>query len=305
MASELIQSLASKGTRYQVEALLRGALRDPAPGELDALLLSWIDAHPGPLTALCHDAGEVSVSGWGALDAGMAALAANGTLCTAIGIELTERLDGGGPGLDVGLYWDASFPFSTSDRSAILAAFEAGGLVGPGKAEDAAPSLTCSGLEDLCAAVTNHPQRYWPGDDEMPDDYPDYFIGAWYLHLRVDRALAAALDEDCLPYPMPVIVSAGDFGPKFETVHMLEKAIEQAVELPPEPDAVMPEVEAPEVTTLVIDEPEVEPVIDAATDAPKPSRGWPWRKSSSKAEIAVENDPIRQRRRGPGSFAAG
>lgn len=298
MATELVQSLGNEGTRHQVETLLRSALREPALGELDALLRSWIDEHPGPLTALCRDVGAVSITGWDALDADIAALAAKGTLCSAVGIDVTGHHEGYGPGFEVSLYSDKSFSFSTSVRRSILAGCEFYGTAWQGAFEDIVHSLSCSGLEALHGGVANHPQRHWSGGSEIPDDYPDYFIGVWFLYLRVNEALAAAVADGCLPYPMPLLVSEHDFGPWFETVHLLDRVVNEAAEpAPPLGDSatVLPKIATPETPAPVAGEPVA-------------SRGWPWRKSLSKgavaAEISVDN-PISQRRRGPGSFASG
>lgn len=316
MATELTHSLASEGTRHQVESLLRGALREPVPGELDALLLSWIDEHPGPLTAICRHLGAVSVTGWDALDADIAALAARGTLCSAIGIELSDRHEGDGPTFKVSLYSDRSFPFSTSDRAAILAVTENDEAAWQDTAEADGSWLICSGLEELCGEVTNHPDRLWSGDGAMPESYPDYFIGVWYLYLRVNQSLGVALDDRCLPYPMPVLVSGRYFGLPFDAVQVPEKALDEWAEphLPPIeaaitlPESEAPEAEAHEVSTTILEEPQAELATDAAPATPTPSRGWPWRKSASNNEDAADSSgesPIKQRRRGPASFASG
>lgn len=331
MATELIHSLSSEGTRQQVEALLRSALREPALDELDALVMTWVEQHPGALTALCRDAANVVVEGWQKLDADIAALAARGTLCSALGIDLTGHHEGDGPGLEVSLYSDKSFPFSTSDRAALLAASENDGAAWQGCFEEVGHSLTCTGLEAVGAAMSSHPSRSWFGGGEMPDDYPDYFIALWFVYLRVNQAVAAAVGEDRLPYAMPVLVSEHDFGPPFETVHMADPVIiepadwgeppvesdamlaETGASESPVPDIGVPEanvfqLDAPEIDLPEIDTPEPAPIIDVATAEPLPARGWPWRKSVPKgadSATAVNENPMAQRRRGPGSFASG
>lgn len=316
MATELIHSLSSEGTRRQVEALLRSALREPALEELDALVMTWVEEHPGPLTALCRDAAHVVVEGWQKLDADIAALAARGTLCSAVGIGLTGHDEGYGPGLKVSLYSDKSFPFSTSGRAAILAATENDGAAWQGAFEDVGQSLTCTGLEVLCAAVTSHPHCDWLGDGDLPEDYPDYFIALWFVYLRVNQALAAAVEHDRLPYQMPVLVSEHDFGQCFETVHMLDPVIAEPAdwgEPPVESDAMLDETGAPEnpvseIAEVETDAPEPEPIIDTTPEEPVPARGWPWRKAPPMAEDsadAADQNPMAQRRRGPRSFASG
>jgi hypothetical protein len=337
VATELIQSLGNEGARHQVETLLRTALREPAFGELDALLRAWIDEHPGPLTALCRDVGPVSVTGWDTLDADIAALAAKGTLCSAVGIDVTGHYEGEGPQFEVSLYSDKPFPFSTSGRSAVLAACETYGTVWQGAFEDLVHSLNCSGLEALHGGVANHPQRHWVGGVEMPEDFPDYFIGVWFLYLRVNEALAAAVEEGRLPYPMPMLVSEHDFGPWFETVHMVDQGVAVPVEQgivsaesradrsepaapamvtaeitafeiePPEmetPEAATAEIMMPDVTTAETGEPEVQAATVMMTAQPSPSRGWPWRRSPSKPVDSVGEALMNQRRRGPDSFAS-
>ncbi len=331
MSTELIQSLSNEPSRIQVEALLRGALREPAFAELDALLQAWIDEHPGPLTALCRDVGDVAVTGWDALDAEIATLAARGTLCSAVGIDLTGHHIGDGPGFEVSLYSDKIFAFSTSDRAAILAASENDGPEWQGCFEEIGHSLSCSGLEALHAAVSIHPQRLWLGDGEMSADYPDYFIGVWFLYLRVNQALAGAAEENRLPYPMPMLVSQHDFGPSFETVYMADSVVSvpaETLEEPIESEADWAEPAAPELVIAQFELPEIEiPEVELAeaasievqeaavqtspavtTTEPPPSRGWPWRKSASRAVDSSSNAgeaPVTQRRRGPGSFATG
>ena len=348
MASELVQSLRNEGSQRQVESLLRSALREPAFGDLDALLRSWMDEHPGPLTALCRDVGPVSITGWDALDADIAALAAKGTLCSAVGIDVTGHYEGDGPQFEVSLYSDTPFPFSTSDRRTILAACESYGTVWQGAFEDIVHALRCSGLEALHGGVADHPQRHWFGGSDMPDDFPDYFIGVWFLYLRINEALAAAVEEGRLPYPMPLLVSEHDFGPWFETVYMIDPGISvpaEPVAVSGEPyahdsEAAVPEIVPAEIPPLEIERPEIEtpvaataeitmaqvtvaqvtvaeaavaeinePEVQAATvkmtAEPSPSRGWPWRKSPSKAVDGAGEVSMTLRRRGPDSFASG
>lgn len=307
MSTELIQSLSNDHSRAQVEALLRGALREPAFAELGALLETWLDEHPGPLTALCRDTQAVTIDGWDALNAAFDSRAPG---CTAVGIDLSGYWEATGPGFEVSFYTDASFPFSTSDRTELLAATEADAPVWQGKYEDVQPLLTCSGAETLDAALRDYPYRHWTGSDDMPDDFPAYFAAVWFLYLRINEALAHAITTGRLRHAIPIVVGQNDYGPAFETVYVTEQAASNEAEV-----SVLAQV--PAIATRLAEvksasEPvEATEVVDTVAsketvESSAPSRSWPWRRTTVRSDAGdtASTDPLTQRRRGPGTFAA-
>ena len=308
MSTELIQSLSNDHSRAQVEALLCGALREQSFAEMGALLDTWIDQHPGSFTALCRDTRDVAVGGWDALKD---ELEARGPGCTAIGIDLSGYWEETGPGFEVSFYSDTPFPFSTSDRTALLAATETDAPVWQGRYEDVRPLLTCTGLETLDAALRDYPYRHWNGSDEMPEDFPAYFAAVWFLYLRVNEALARSLESNSLPRSMPVVVGQHDYGPSFETVYVVEPASYAEPVVPvavlvesSEPIAIVEVELQPESATET--GPQAEVAVDEGPEPSAPARSWSWRRTAVRPDAGETGsaDPITQRRRGPGSFAA-
>jgi len=191
---------------------------------LDAFLLRWFRDNPSVFSAAALDArlSDLSITGWDEVGGDIAAMEAEGTVPTALGINLTGHWEGDSPGFETALYDDKSYNFSAHARDAMAAAASVYGAPWLGRFVDARSYLECRGIEALYAAIIGYDHRYWSGSGALPAGFVDFTMAHWLLHLRLCQAVQRDLAKRGLPRKMAVIVSEHDFGPYFGTAFIAE-----------------------------------------------------------------------------------
>jgi hypothetical protein len=226
--TELEQILVVRDSRLQLEVYFAGLIRAGSFDALDAELADQIAANPSRFDAVSRAAGPASIHGWDELYADIAALDAKGEQVTAIGIDLTGHGEGDEPEFEVSFYDDSSFAFSGATHADLLAASEGYSTEWQGCFLDIGNMLEVRGLAPLHRALREYPHRWNTPGAELPEDYAGFVLAQWMLYLRVHQALAAALAEQGLPRPMPVVVGEHDFGPTCHATYMVDRIADNA-----------------------------------------------------------------------------
>jgi hypothetical protein len=191
-----------------------------------------------PLAEICLEtrAGSVELAGWDALRRTVAR-PPTGIVYTAVGLDLSAHVDPPAtpegwvePGVEVSLYTDDAFPFSTASRDDLLAVYAAydalrqSALPWTGAFEDiGACDVGTVGLARLNSAIVEQEPRSLhqppPGDSPAPAAYVALRLAAWVRALRFHRAVKRSLDQQGLPRPVPVLVDSHDVRPYVNAVY--------------------------------------------------------------------------------------
>ena len=204
-------------TEEEVAGLIRAGRFEDA----ERVLADELRAHPGAIATACLAVPPdgVEVIGWDALDAELTRLVRRGHPISAVGLDLSNYHDSDtddwwdkDPCVEVTVYSDADFPFSTSELDEVLRACETypapwtgGGLVDV----DVHPGTR--GLRGVNGAVLRDAEAGGL-DGARP-------IGWWWQHLRFRQAVARHLAERGLALLVPVLAGSHDVGPWLVTAH--------------------------------------------------------------------------------------
>jgi len=224
---------ASEAEIRQVGAALETLLRE---GEADeaAQRLEWaLDALAEldhPIVPLCRalPVSAIIVEGWDQLAYRLAALDKPGKPVTAIGIDLSwpghvglipdeeGRLD---PHIETNFYSDAAFPFSTSGREELLAAYGTYGTPWQGGFEDIDSTIAFAGMEHVQGAAYGLDLRCRsnPVDETLtPADHDAKFVGMTFVAVRIHQAVREMVLSHGLPRPLTVMVGSNESYPFFD-----------------------------------------------------------------------------------------
>lgn len=207
------------------EAELAGILQHGVGNPEHALLLDKLRPLGGAIVHECLTIADryVAVDGWENVFADMAELEARGARISAIGIDVSGHGDGKEPSLEVSLYNDDAFSFSTTDRDALI---EAATTTPPwaGDFLSLEHSLVTRNLSSLNAAIRACPVRHATIHDAtapLPTDYAACRLGTLYLQFRVHWAVAQFVAKAGTPRALPIIVGEHDFGaPSFASAYL-------------------------------------------------------------------------------------
>ena len=142
---------------------------------------------------------------------------------TAVGIDISHaivrmlRSEEDALELEVAYYSNGPYPFSRSDRAALLAASASYSPVWQGEFEDVDVALSVTGLTPLLlelrrqGPVTAAPDRV--------DEMGMRSLAHWWAILALDRALAGEVARLSPRRPVPFIVGTHDFGAFINTIH--------------------------------------------------------------------------------------
>lgn len=224
-ASQLFSSKAEADDFCgRLEHLLRQGHPDQALAELEAQM-ERLGESEHPIAGLIADAAQrqVDVAGWSELGGRIAALDVAGAPITALGIDMSwpghvglepdeeGRLD---PHIETSFYKDDAFPFSTADRTALLAGYAGGGSEWQGCFSEIDSTIEIHGLEALYGAVHRIEQDR---GGEHPAQAQDLaLIGGLYVAVRIHLAVVEAVLHGGLPRPLSVLVGSNEAFPFFD-----------------------------------------------------------------------------------------
>jgi hypothetical protein len=172
MSDDLASRLATDAGRRAVDAELAELLRTHAWAEAEAWMTRELDALPGPVAAACRATPDnVVLTGWEKLDAGLVRRTRRGDEITAVGLDLSNYHDAEGdlwwdedPAVEVAVYLDDAFPFSTATTDELLAASVSYSAPYTGRmSHDVGMPLALTGLQLLNGAVLRHHNDAVPG----------------------------------------------------------------------------------------------------------------------------------------------
>lgn len=238
-ASQIFQTEEQeRAFRDKVEGLLRDGEAAPALAEIDARL-DELSANPLARVALAVDPATVAITGWHAIARNIASLDVHGQPISAVSIDLANPAAAARVGddamqappiLETAYYCDEVFPFSTSDRGILNAAFGRAGPRWRGQHEHLDREVGVNGLEALCGvyhAAFPHMER-----GELPDlaDYDVPRLCAMRAAVILHMAIARAVSEEGLPHAIAVLCGSNEDYPFFEAPVTTRAEYEEATD---------------------------------------------------------------------------
>ena len=225
-----ITFLEQQGERAWIEQL-RELLSAGRADEADAQLTSDLAGFDGKLARLCKStsAVDVALEGWEDLLPILAEW--EGPPITAITLGLTNPPDlvfelgqTHEPDLLLGLYSNEAFPFSSANKTDLLAECAKEFPAWMGAEEDVEFYCTLSGLAELNTALINCKHRYFLRDGRdgvegrAPGGYVEYVLASWLLATRFLQAVEKAVAEHGLPTGCRLIAGTVEVNADFVTV---------------------------------------------------------------------------------------
>ena len=207
----------------EVEAMLRAGDAEAALGRVRGMLTTLAQGGSA-LAARCLAAGpeRVTVAGWAGLAGRVAALDRPGKPITAIGIDLSDpgahsdtRPDAAGrmdPYIETNFYSDDAFPFSRSDRNALLDGYVGSGSKWQGSFVDIDNMITVQGLGDVYGPVYALEQAHARSSNGGPD-FDMAVVGSSHIAVLVHLAVRNAVRRHGLPRPLAVLVGSNESYP--------------------------------------------------------------------------------------------
>jgi hypothetical protein len=217
VTDDLAARLAEPDGWRSVDVELGAALRAGDAVGVEQRLRRALEGRDDAVAEACLrlDATEVSLVGWERLDAEVTRyLRRDEGPVTAVGLDLSNYGDGPGewwdkePYVEVALYDDSSFPFSTARPEELLAA----------SVSYAAPWTGCMIGVEMTPLLTNG-LRVLNGlllrrqADEIEGDEVSDRLGWWWQALRFHQAVHRSLSQRGLALQVPVVVGEHDCGP--------------------------------------------------------------------------------------------
>lgn len=213
---DLTARMAEPDGWRSVDVELGALLRHGDSAALEMRLRAALDGRTDSVARACLavGAGSVDVTGWEVLDAELTRAVQRGRAITAVGLDLSNYGDGAGewwdkePLVEVAVYGDDSYPFSTTDRDEMLAASVtyAAPWTGCMFGEEMTP-LDVRGLRQLNGLLLRRQAL------EVEGDLVTDRIGWWWQTLRFHEAISVALSSRGLALQIPVVVGEHDAGP--------------------------------------------------------------------------------------------
>ena len=203
-----------------------GLIRRREYADAEALLVDRLTAHPGPVATACRglSAVGVQIADWEGVAAALGRASGQGQEVTAVGLDLSNFSDADGPNwwdkdpvVEVSLYDDTAFPFSTASRRQVQQA--AGSHPAPWTGHRLLGhqrTIGVSGLRSLNGALLrSEAPRPWDfgAESRSFDDEVGMLVGGWFLVLRFHQAVARDWPEVGPALGVPVIVGQHGTGP--------------------------------------------------------------------------------------------
>jgi hypothetical protein len=202
-----------------------GLIRRREYAQAEAVLVHRLTEHPGQVATACRGltADSVEIVDWEVVAAALGRASAHRQEVTAVGLDLSNFSDGEGhewwdkdPVIEVSLYDDTHFPFSTATRRQVQQAAVA--HPAPWTANPLAGRQGVMGVRGLRALngalLRNEAGRPWDfGLDGRPYDDEVTMLGGWWLVLRFHQAVARAWPEVGPALGVPVLVGQHGTGP--------------------------------------------------------------------------------------------
>jgi hypothetical protein len=226
MIDQLQNIFSSEDGEHAYSAAIGAMIHAGQFSDANVKLMADIQNTGSTLAALCAAASEdsVIVSGWD--DVIEAVEQFEGDAITAIGIILWNEVETAvgkqeayEPGLDLALYSDASFPFSSASQDQIRAENTSAYTIWQGQGEDIEAYIEIEGLAALNQALLNHKHRIHlrAEDGETPTlahpEYIAFVLASWVRVLRFYQAVRVQLDRKGLPGAIPVIMGCHNIKP--------------------------------------------------------------------------------------------
>ena len=209
-----------------VGAEVSGLIRRREYAEAEAVLISRLTEHPGPVTTACRGlaADTVEILDWEAVAAALGRASGLGQPVTGIGLDLSNFSDAEGadwwdkdPVVEVGLYDDTHFPFSTATRRQVQQAAAEHPAPWTGhRLEGHQSVMSVRGLRALNGVLLrNEAGRPWDFGPEgrSYDDDMSVLLGGWWLVLRFHQAVSRDWPEVGPVLGVPLIVGQHGTGP--------------------------------------------------------------------------------------------
>jgi len=209
-----------KGKKQYCQAIGR-LLREDRFAEAEANLLAALERIPSELSAKCLalSVTGITVTGWDQVDRMVATpVGKTGKLCAAVQIDMSNHVnsDDGSPGVEVSLYSDSAFPFSTSSKEQLLAHNEAYCPPWTGDFEEIDSPLELAGLgllnQELERQLVRRPQA--------TEDKACFVIAELFRTMRFKQAIQKGLDMRMWGRAIPVLIGSNETGPFLETVYV-------------------------------------------------------------------------------------
>jgi len=203
-----------------------GLIRRREYADAEALLVDRLTAHPGPVATACRglSAAGVEIADWEGVAAALGRASGQGQEVTAVGLDLSNFSDADGPNwwdkdpvVEVSLYDDTAFPFSTASRRQVQQA--AGSHPAPWTGHRLLGhqrTIGVNGLRSLNGALLrSEAPRPWDfgAESRSFDDEVGMLVGGWFLVLRFHQAVARDWPEAGPALGVPVIVGQPGTGP--------------------------------------------------------------------------------------------
>jgi hypothetical protein len=203
-----------------------GLIRRREYAEAEAVLVHRLTAHPGPVATACRglSAAGVEIVDWEGVAAALGRASGLGQEVTAVGLDLSNFSDTDGPTwwdrdpvVEVDLYDDTAFPFSTASRRQVQQAASSHPAPWtdhrlPGHHR----TIGVQGLRSLNGALLrSEAGRPWDfgAESRSFDDEVGMLLGGWFLVLRFHQAVARAWPEVGPALGVPVLVGQHGTGP--------------------------------------------------------------------------------------------
>ena len=203
-----------------------GLIRRREYAEAEAALVDRLTEHPGPVATACRGLATdtVEIVDWEAVAAALGRASGQGQPVTGIGLDLSNFSDADGtdwwdrdPVIEVGLYDDTHFPFSTATRRQVqqAAALHPAPWTGQ-RLEGHQSVMAVRGLRALNGALLrNEAGRPWDFGPEgrSYDEDMAVLLGGWWMVLRFHQAVSRDWPEVGPVLGVPVVVGQHGTGP--------------------------------------------------------------------------------------------
>ena len=214
---------ADRAYRDRLQTLLRRGDADEADRivrENLTILANRGEALAGRCLSTSLD--EVRIVGWQRLNARCEALDHPEKPITAIGVDLSwpghtdRQVDASGamnPLIETNFFSDAAFPFSSSDRSALLTGYGISSSKWQGSFEDIDDTIGVEGIGDLYGPIYQLKQQHRAAPSR---EFDVAVIGSCFVAVSIHRAVRAAIEKQGLPRPLTVFVGSNESYPFFD-----------------------------------------------------------------------------------------